>query len=138
MALFNIPQFIDTEDKVVGPFTAKQIGWMIAAAAILFVCYALFGKTALLILAVPVLGIFGGLAFYRPHGQPLTFFISSVLHFFFNPKMYIWKRMMESKKPAKKVSQDKPETKIERKTITQEKIREISGLVDIDTKKLFK
>jgi membrane protein implicated in regulation of membrane protease activity len=137
MALFNIPQFIDTEDKIVGPFTAKQIGWMIAAAAVLFVCYAIFGKTTLLIIAIPALGIFGGLAFYRPYGQPLTFFISSVLHFFFNPKMYIWRRMMESKKSAKKVSQSDLETKIERKIITQEKIREISGLVDAENKKTF-
>jgi len=137
MALFNIPQFIDTEDKVVGPFTAKQIGWMIAAAGLLFVIYALGGKTAFWFMLVPVLAIFGGLTFYKPYGQPLTTLIGSLFHFVTNPKMYIWKRMPEVRRPAKKIYQNKMEVRTEKKNITAEKIEEIARLVDTENKNLF-
>lgn len=137
MAQFNLPQFIDTEDKVVGPFTAKQIGWMIAAAAVLFVIYSLAGKVAFWFLLLPMLAIFGGLAFYKPYGQPLTFLLSSLFHFFLNPKMYVWKRMPGVRKMAKKVSHIKTEVHREKKNITAEKIEEITNLVDTENKKLF-
>ena len=137
MALFNIPQFIDTEDKVVGPFTAKQIGWMIAAVATLFVLYSLAGKTAFWFLLLPVFAIFGGLAFYKPYGQPLTFLLASLFHFFLNPKIYVWKRVPDIRKATKKVSQNKTDVRREKKTITTEKIEEITRLVDTENKNYF-
>src|SRR4030065_1219564 len=102
MAVFNIPQFLDTEDKLVGPFTAKQLGWTIAAAVTLFLLYVLFSRTLLIILAIPVLVIFGGLAFYKPEGRPLTVYVSSLIFFFLHPKMYSWKRLPDEKTPVKK------------------------------------
>lgn len=128
--LFNIPQFIGKEDKIAGPFTAKQLGWIFAAGGTLFVLYVLFGKTILFVMALPVLIIFGGLAFYRPHGQPLTTLISSIIRFFFNPKLYIWRRLPEEMRQIKKVSTNKSEPAAVTKIITQNKIEEISRLVD--------
>jgi len=32
--LFNVPQFIDIEDKIVGPLTAKQLGWLALGSVI--------------------------------------------------------------------------------------------------------
>jgi len=132
--LFNIPQFIDTEDKVVGPFTAKQIGWMVAASATLFMVYLFFGKTATVIIALPVLAIFGALAFFRPYGQPLSYAISSIFKFFISPKMYVWRRIAQMKKATKKVV-TKHEHHLEKKILTEDKIMEISRLLDSEVKK---
>lgn len=132
--LFNIPQFIDTEDKVVGPFTAKQIGWMIAASATLFMIYLFFGKTTTVIIALPILGIFGALGFYRPYGQPLTYAISSIFRFIVSPKMYVWRRIAQVKRTAKKIV-SKHEHHLEKKTITEDKVMEISRLLDSEIKK---
>lgn len=130
MAIFNIPQFLDTEDKLVGPFTAKQLGWTIAAAATLFLMYVLFSKTVMIILAIPVLAIFGGLAFYKPEGRPMTTYISSLFFFFLHPKMYAWKRQPDEKVAVKKSAPKKTETIQEKKQLTEDKIREISQLLN--------
>lgn len=130
MALFNIPQFLDTEDKVVGPFTVKQLGWMAAAAGTLFLLYILLSKTAMIILAIPVLAIFGGLAFYKPEGRTLTSYVASVVFFFLHPKMYIWKRLPDEIRAIKKSAPQKSAGSLEKKQLTADKIREISQLLD--------
>ena len=94
---FNIPQFIDKEDKIVGPFTAKQLGWMAGAGTILLVLFNILDTAAFWLSALPVCGIFGALAFYRPNNQPLINFIFSSMSFVFRPKMYVWRRLPEKK-----------------------------------------
>lgn len=130
MALFNIPQFLDTEDKVVGPFTAKQLGWMAAASVTLFLLYLLLSKTAMIILAIPVLAIFGGLAFYKPEGRPLIAYASSIVFYFMHPKMYMWKRLPDEKVSVRKSPPKKTGEAPEKKNLTEDKIKEISQLLD--------
>lgn len=128
--LFNVPQFIDIEDKIVGPFTGKQLGWMAVAGVILLILWNILDTSAFIVAAIVVCGIFGALAFYKPYNQPLTKFIASSFHFAFKPKMYVWKRsyadlkINKSKKPVKK------EEPYQRKTLTSEKIQEIIKRVE--------
>jgi len=129
MSVFNIPQFLDTEDKIVGPFTAKQLGWIAAAAGTFFLLYFLFSTTVLIILALPILAIFGGLAFYKPEGRPLTAYLSSVVFFFMHPKMYIWKRQPDERVPVRKSPPKKAEQIQEKKQLTEDRIKEISKLL---------
>ena len=127
--LFNIPQFIEKEDKIVGPLTAKQLGWMAGAGVTLLVLYSLLDTATFYISAIPVIIIFGGLAFYRPYNQSLFSFVISVVFFSFHPKVYVWRRVPEAIKPPKRVIPKKTEKKQER-IVDSEKIEEISKLLD--------
>lgn len=128
--LFNVPQFIDKEDKIVGPFTAKQLGWIAGAGTVMLVLWSLLDISGFILASIPVIGIFGAFAFYRPNGQPFISFISSSLRFAFKPKIYIWRRLPEKIIIQKKTAA-KNETKKEKKVITGKKIEEISDLLDI-------
>lgn len=127
--LFNIPQFIDKEDKIVGPLTAKQLGWMGGAGTILLVLFGILDMAAFLIASVFVVGIFGALAFYRPNNQPLIVFIMSSIYFAVRPKMYIWKRLPEKPQPVKKITK-KVENVSENKSLNKNRLEEISNLLD--------
>lgn len=127
--LFNIPQFIDKEDKIVGPFTAKQLGWMAGAGTVMLVLWALLDMTAFIIASIPVVGIFGAFAFYRPNNQPLIVFIGSSLKFLFRPKIYIWKRIPEKMIIPKKAPVKATDI-MEKKNINSKKIEEISNLLN--------
>lgn len=89
---FSVPQYIDVEDKVAGPFTAKQLGWMFGMGAALLVLWSIFDTATFWMLAIPTALLFVALAFYRPQGRPLVSFIGSAIYFFTRPKTYIWKR----------------------------------------------
>jgi len=99
--LFNVPQYIDVEDKVVGPLTVKQLLWMIAMGMVTLILWSILPKAAFFAIAIPEVLFFVALAFYKPYGQPLVGFIFSGVLFLFGPKVYVWKRT-----PARKKSVD--------------------------------
>lgn len=127
--LFNIPQFIDKEDKIVGILTAKQLGWLFGGGALLLVLWTVLDTAALLLLAIPVAIIFGGFAFYHPNGMTLLGFVGASTRFFFHPKIYIWRRVPE-KEVKKKIEHKKVEVIKVQKDFSSGKIEEISKLLD--------
>ncbi|HBP01547.1 MAG: hypothetical protein UY41_C0029G0004 [Candidatus Moranbacteria bacterium GW2011_GWE1_49_15] len=92
MGLFNVPQYINVEDKVAGPLTIKQLLWMIGMGATLFTMWSLLSKAVFFLLGIPTALLFVAFAFYRPYGQPLISFVFSGIRFMFGPKVYVWKR----------------------------------------------
>jgi hypothetical protein len=128
--LFNVPQFINIEDKVVGPLTAKQLGWLALGGVILFVFFTLLDSAAFTIAAIITGAIFGALAFYRPYNQSLISFIGSSISFVFRPRLYVWKRYGENMKPVKKTA-ERPSPIAKRKVLNSKKIEEISKRLDL-------
>lgn len=127
---FNVPQFIDIEDKIVGPLTAKQLGWLAAGGATLLILYSTLDMAAFIPAAFVVSGLTGALAFYRPYNQPLVKFILSSILFFVRPKMYIWRRISEGIENFKHKGKKKEEKIAERKHASNAKIEEIGKMLD--------
>ncbi len=127
--LFNVPQFIDIEDKIVGPLTAKQLGWLAMGGVVALVCYALLDQSAFWLSAIIIAIIFGSLAFYRPYNQPLIKFILSSISFATRPKMYIWRRVSE-KTAKSSVKKQTAISTINKKNIDSKRIDEVSRILD--------
>ena len=49
---FNVPQFIDIEDKIIGPLTLKQFLFLVAGAGLLFVLWLFLNLGAFIILSM--------------------------------------------------------------------------------------
>lgn len=129
--MFNVPQFIDIEDKIVGPLTAKQLGWMAAAGVVLLIAWGLLDTPAFWLVAIVTVGIFGALAFYKPYNQPLSKFIMSSFSYTTKPKVYVWKRDFSEVKAVKKApTKKKTAPVIKKKTLNDDKIKEISQMLD--------
>lgn len=127
--IFNVPQFIDIEDKIVGPLTAKQLGWIAAGAVLALLSYAMFDKSTFIVSALILAVIFGALAFYRPYNQPLIKFILSSIAFIIRPKMYIWRRTPEKVQRTVAKKEDNAPI-ITRKKFDSQKVSDISALLD--------
>lgn len=127
--LFNVPQYIDVEDKVAGPLTAKQLLWMLGMGAVLLVLWNVLDKMTFFIVAIPVGVLFAALAFYRPYNQPLISFILSSISFLFSPKVYIWRRSYEV--GALKSKSDKKTVEISRKEKKMPKEEDIEMLARV-------
>ena len=126
--LISVPQHIDVEDKIVGPLTAKQLGWVAALGVILLIMWNMTSKPVFFIFGFPLSVLFIALAFYRPYGQPLGSFLIFGIMYFFRPKVYFWKRT-----PQKNVSEQKKqvvENHQVQKQITSESLRELAVLLD--------
>ena len=90
---YQVPQFIETETKLIGPLTLKQF-LFIAGGVSMFVMEWLFisNRLILLVLALPTLGFFGALAFVKVDGQPLLNYLAYMLSFLLGPKRYEYRQ----------------------------------------------
>lgn len=101
---FQVPQFIETEDKIVGPLTLKQFLYIAAGAAL---CFALFFflKTALwLFFVIIIMPIAISLAFIQINGRSLPTVMFAALGYYWKPRFYIWKRE-EAETPELNIAQ---------------------------------
>lgn len=131
--MINVPQFIDIEDKIVGPLTAKQLGWMIFLGIVLLILWKMAPLPVFIVIGLPLALLVGGLAFYRPYGQPLGGFIIFGIMYFFRPKIYFWKRPIQS--GGANIPQKAPNSKENQflnkeKSISKESLAGLAGLLD--------
>ena len=89
---FNVPQFIEVEDKIIGPLTLKQFLYIGAGAGLLFMLWFFLTLGAFLIVAIPVGLLCGALAFYKPNGRPFISFLGSLLKYLKKPRLYLWRK----------------------------------------------
>jgi hypothetical protein len=96
---YQVPQFIDVEDKIFGPFTFKQFIYMIGGIALSYVIYRFI--PSLIFSAVPiiiVLAFSAALAFYRVNNRPFINVLESAFRYSVGSKLYLWKK--DDKKQA--------------------------------------
>lgn len=99
---FQIPQFIDVEDKIFGPFTLKQFIYLAGGAAIGVVATQFFGIFFGLLLASPIIILALALAFYKVNNRPFVFVLESAFRYFIKDKLYIWQKREVAEKEAEK------------------------------------
>ena len=127
---FNVPQFIDVEDKIAGPLTWKQLLWMIGMGASLMVLFGVFATTFALILAIPTALLFIAFAFYKPNGFPMTTFAFHGIIFLFRPKVAVWERPVRKLPSLTQAAPSKTAAPVQKKEITEEKLKELARILD--------
>lgn len=89
---FEVPQFIEVEDKIFGPLTWRQflyLGGGIGMAATMFfmlpfIFFVIFG--------IPLALLAAALAFYPVNNRPFSYFLESFLSYLSGPKLYLWRK----------------------------------------------
>ena len=89
---FEVPQFIEVEDKIFGPFTWKQFVYLAGGAGAAFILFLFFPFFIALILAAPVAALVAALAFYPVNNRPFAIFLESVTTYFTKSRLYLWKK----------------------------------------------
>ena len=87
---FEVPQFIEIEDKIFGPLTWRQfvyLGGGLGMAVILFIITPFF---IFVLFGLPIALLAGALAFYPINNRPFSYFLEAVFYYFTNDKMYLW------------------------------------------------
>lgn len=97
---FQVPQFVDIEDKVIGPLTLKQFAFYIIAAMILGILYVIVDLGLLILFALPIAGITVLFAHGRFYGQSSGTIFLNALSFFSSSRLYLWRRV-ENNQPIK-------------------------------------
>jgi hypothetical protein len=89
---FKVPQFLDIEDKIFGPFTFREFVYLAGGAGICFVFYKWLGLVVGIIPILLMAGFSLALTFYRPNNKPLIFMLESGFKYLMQSKLYVWKK----------------------------------------------
>jgi len=87
---FQVPQFIETEDKIVGPLTLRQFIYLASAGCISAMLFFTVAAWLWLTLSLVVVAIGIGLSFVKIGGRPLVNVIMAATNFYWKPQTYVW------------------------------------------------
>lgn len=91
MAIYKVPQDVEAEDKLLGPFSFKQFIFLIIAVAGLGAAYALSRLLLpLAIIPLPFAIFFIILALPIRKDQPMEIYLAAVVSFMTKPKRRLW------------------------------------------------
>lgn len=101
---FEVPQFIDIEDKIFGPLTWKQFVYLAGGGGFAIIAFFFMPFVFFVFLAIPVGTLAAALAFYPVNNRPFSIFLESIYRYFKSDRLYLWQRRNEitntEKKPA--------------------------------------
>ena len=92
MEQFQIPQFIEIEDKIFGPFTFKQFVYLIGGGGVSFMLLQILPTFIAILIAGPIIILALALAFYKNNGRPFITMLESAFRYTIGGKLYIWKK----------------------------------------------
>lgn len=90
MQMFTVPQFIDTEDKIIGPITVRQFIICLSGVIVIAISYKLFDFMLFVVIAILCFAVFGSLAFVKINGRPFHFFVLNFVQTTKKPRLRIW------------------------------------------------
>lgn len=94
---YQVPQFIDIEDKIVGPLTIKQFLFLAGGGVMIFLLIFLLKLALAILFGIPILIVSVALAFGKVRGVPMARYLSSVVSFAFKPQKYLWRKAIQKK-----------------------------------------
>ena len=94
---FQIPQFIETEDKIIGPMSLKQFMYIAIGGFMVFLLFFILKTVVWVIFSAFILGSAVAMAFIKYNGQRLPTVIAAIIKYIWFPKFFLW--MMPKEKP---------------------------------------
>lgn len=89
---YELPQFINIEDKIFGPFSFSQFVYLAGGAGLSYVLWTLLPRIFAIILILPIMGLSVALAFYKVNGRPFIHVMQAGILHAFKSKFYLWRQ----------------------------------------------
>ncbi|NBD74000.1 hypothetical protein GVX82_03610 [Patescibacteria group bacterium] len=127
---FEVPQFIDVEDKIFGPLTFKQFAYVAGGVGFIVILYTMVGLVFAILLGSPMLILGLALAFFKVNNRPFSEMVRSFLLYATNRKLYLWKHQPKQVE-RKETQQEEPQERPALRTNTQSKLKDIAWSLDM-------
>jgi len=134
---YQVPQFIEVEDKIVGPLTLKQFIYLGGGAGLCVVLFLELPLILAVILGVPVAAFAGALAFYKVNGKTFTDLLEAGANYYIGGKLFLWKHdsTPQAEAPVTPLEAARAKAEIEAHTalprLSQSKLRDLAWSLDV-------
>ena len=127
---FQVPQFINIEDKILGPFTIKQFVYLVGGIGMVYILYHFLPFWIAVFFIAPVAVFALALAFAKPNGKPFIFLVQAAIQYALSGRLYLWKRVPKKMTPsaaAKELSKDGGVP-----ALSESKLKDLTWALDIN------
>lgn len=91
MAVYKVPQDVEADDKLLGPFSFRQFIYLLVVGGALFLAWGLSRLfVPLAIIPLPVVLFFGALALPLRKDQPMEIYMAAIVSFYLKPRRRLW------------------------------------------------
>lgn len=91
MSQYKVPQDVEADDKLLGPFTFRQLIYLFVTAGLCVVAYFLARLLIILvIIPVPLILFFGALALPLKKDQPMETYLAALISYYLKPHNRFW------------------------------------------------
>lgn len=91
MAVYKVPQDVEAEDKLIGPFSFRQFIYLIIALVSIALAWGLSQLfLPLAVVPIPLIIFFGVLALPLRKDQPMEIYLAAVVSFYLKPRKRLW------------------------------------------------
>ncbi len=127
---FIVPQFLDVEDKIIGPLTVRQFITFLVGAGMIFIVFKLASFWIAAIEGVLLFALTGMFAFLKINGRPFHFFLLSLIQTVRRPTLKIWRKEAEPAKVKEEKEKKPPAPPPQKEHLTASRLSDLSLIVD--------
>lgn len=129
---FQVPQFIEVEDKIIGRLTLKQFLYLAGGVGASIALYIYIPwKLVAVLLIIPIVAFSLALAFYRLNNKPFIDVVQASFYYFLGDKLYLWKKA--EKKPVSEIADQiqKAKSMVSVPKMSESKLKDLTWSLDI-------
>ena len=91
MASYKVPQDVEADDKLIGPFSFRQFVYLMIVAGSIAIAWGLSRLfIGLAVIPIPVIIFFGALALPLRKDQPMEIYMAAMVSFYIKPRQRLW------------------------------------------------
>ena len=125
---FQVPQFVDVEDKIFGPFTLKQFIYLGGGAGVVIALFTTIPKIFAFFLSIPIVLLSLALTFFKLNNQSFILILESFFKYTTNKKLYIWKK---DEAQVRKTAGEATNVEMYVPKLSQSKLKDLSWSLDV-------
>ncbi len=129
---YQVPQFIEVEDKIFGPLTLKQFIYLAGGAGITAGLLLYLPFFVGVLFAIPVIAFSLALAFYKVNGKSFVEMLEYAFGYFTSRRLYLWKKVQNPVTPQAAPTLT-PEAVAPTKELTRRKLEDLAFALDVKT-----
>lgn len=91
MATYKVPQDVEADDKLIGPFSFRQFIYLLVVAGMIALAWGLAQLfIGLAVIPIPVILLFGALALPLRKDQPMEIYLAAMVSYYLKPHVRMW------------------------------------------------
>lgn len=128
---FQVPQFIEVEDKIFGPFTFKQFVYMAGGLGFAYLLWRVLPTFVAAPIGLAVVGFAAALAFMEYNGRPFLIAVETAFYYIIHSKLYLWNNQTRARVDKAKKEPVAPQANLYVPKLSESRLHELAWSLDI-------